>query len=306
MPLLLASLTDPLVNLATHLIDSIGLAGVALLTLTSGVIGIPGTEPTMLFAGFDVFQGNLTLPGIIIAGVIGDVAGASIAYAIGYFGGRELLRVPRLQAARERSAAWNAPIAGSSATARRSSSSRACCRFIRAAFPYAAGVARMPYLRFVTMATLGSIIWIGGLAVLGREVGPAVADLAPSPGVRRLRRRGDPGRRRRLPDRPVAAAPQRRRWHAASPSRRRMSSPTDSGRGTHPQPTSPPRPPRSPSDEALLLGALHGPGGAPADLVLRSHRAHPVAAGLGLLRRSTPSCARPSRWRCTPARPRRC
>ena len=43
--------------------------------------------------------------------------------------------------------------------------------FIRAAFPYAAGVARMPFPRFVTMATLGSILWIGGLAVLGREVG---------------------------------------------------------------------------------------------------------------------------------------
>ncbi len=45
----------------------------------------------MLFAGFDVFQGNLSMPGIIIAGVVGDVAGASIAYAIGYYGRRELL-----------------------------------------------------------------------------------------------------------------------------------------------------------------------------------------------------------------------
>ena len=84
MPFLLASLTGPLVNLATHLIASLGLAGVALLTMTSGVIGVPGTEPTMLFAGFNVYQGHLTLIGIIAAGVIGDVTGASIAYAIGY------------------------------------------------------------------------------------------------------------------------------------------------------------------------------------------------------------------------------
>jgi membrane protein DedA with SNARE-associated domain len=41
----------------------------------------------------------------------------------------------------------------------------------RAAFPYAAGVARMPYLRFALLATLGSIPWIAGLAILGREVG---------------------------------------------------------------------------------------------------------------------------------------
>ena len=70
-PVLLAhaSLTEPLVRLATNLIADLGLAGVALLTLTSGVIGVPGTEPTMLFAGFDVFQGNLTLPGVIVAGV---------------------------------------------------------------------------------------------------------------------------------------------------------------------------------------------------------------------------------------------
>ena len=58
-----ASLTEPLVRLATQLIADLGLAGVALLTVMTGVIGVPGTEPTMLFAGFDVYQGNLTLPG---------------------------------------------------------------------------------------------------------------------------------------------------------------------------------------------------------------------------------------------------
>ena len=170
MPFLLASLTGPLVNFATNLIDSIGLAGVALLTLSSGVIGVPGTEPTMLFAGFDVFQGDLTLPGIIVAGVVGDVAGASIAYSIGYFGSRELLeshgsKLHVSGAGIERAHRWfdryGSPVIFVS-------------RFlplIRAAFPYAAGVARMPFGRFIAFATAGSIFWIGGLAVLGREVG---------------------------------------------------------------------------------------------------------------------------------------
>jgi membrane protein DedA with SNARE-associated domain len=170
VPLLLASVTAPLVNLATHLIASIGLAGVALLTLSSGVIGVPGTEPTMLFAGFDVFRGNLTLPGIIVAGVVGDVAGASIAYSIGYFGRRELLEAKGSKlhvsaSGLDRAHRWfdryGIPVIFVS-------------RFlplIRAAFPYAAGVARMPYGRFVALATLGSIFWIGGLGVLGREVG---------------------------------------------------------------------------------------------------------------------------------------
>ena len=94
-----ASVTDSLVNLATHIIRDLGLAGVALLTLTSGVIGMPGTEPTMLFAGFNVFQGHLSLFGIIVFGVLGDMIGASIAYAIGYFGPPRAGRAPRQQAA---------------------------------------------------------------------------------------------------------------------------------------------------------------------------------------------------------------
>jgi membrane protein DedA with SNARE-associated domain len=170
VPLLLGSLTAPLVSLATHLIASIGLAGVALLTLSSGVIGVPGTEPTMLFAGFDVFQGNLTLPGIIAAGVIGDLAGASIAYSIGYYGRQELLEhqgsklhvsAGGLDRAHRWFDAYGAPVIFVSRL----------LPFIRAAFPYAAGVARMPFGRFIGLAALGSLVWIGGLGILGRAVG---------------------------------------------------------------------------------------------------------------------------------------
>lgn len=170
MFLTFASLTEPLVRLATHLIASLGLGGVALLTLTTGVVGLPGTEPTMLFAGFDVFQGNLTLPGIITAGVIGDVAGASIAYSIGYYGRRELLErqgaklhmsARRLNRAHQWFERYGAPVIFVSRM----------LPVVRAAFPYAAGVAEMPFWRFFSLATLGSIVWIGGLGVLGRAVG---------------------------------------------------------------------------------------------------------------------------------------
>lgn len=165
-----ASVTDSLVNLATHLIRDIGLAGVALLTMTSGVIGVPGSEPTMLFAGFNVFQGHLSLFGIIVFGVLGDVLGASIAYAIGYFGSRELFERQggRLHMSAERldrTHAWferyGAPVIFVSRL----------IPVVRAAFPYAAGVARMPYGRFAALATLGSIVWISALGILGRAVG---------------------------------------------------------------------------------------------------------------------------------------
>ncbi len=166
----LASVTDSLVNIATHLIRDIGLPGVALLTMTSGVIGVPGSEPTMLFAGFNVYQGHLSLFGIIVFGVLGDVLGASIAYAIGYFGSRELIErqgsklhmsTGRLERTHRWFERYGSPVIVVSRL----------IPFIRAAFPYAAGVGRMPFGRFVVFTTIGSILWITALGVLGREVG---------------------------------------------------------------------------------------------------------------------------------------
>ena len=170
MLLALASVTDSLVTLATHIIRDVGLVGVAIMTLTSGVIGVPGSEPTMLFAGFDVYQGNLPLIGIIVFGVLGDMIGASIAYAIGYWGRQELVerhgnKLHISQARLDRAHRWfdryGAPVIAVSR----------CIPFARAAFPYAAGVARMGYVRFAIFATIGSIIWITALGVLGDAVG---------------------------------------------------------------------------------------------------------------------------------------
>jgi membrane protein DedA with SNARE-associated domain len=168
--LVTASVTNSLVNLATHIIRDLGLAGVSLLTLTSGVIGVPGTEPTMLFAGFNVYQGHLTLFGIIVFGLVGDMLGASIAYAIGYFGRSELLERQgsklhvsrrRLDLANHWFERWGSPVVFFSRMV----------PVVRAAVPYAAGVGEMPFWRFFILATLGSIPWIVGLALVGREVG---------------------------------------------------------------------------------------------------------------------------------------
>jgi membrane protein DedA with SNARE-associated domain len=168
--LVYASVTDSLVTLATHIIRDLGLAGVALLTMTSGVIGAPGSEPTMLFAGFNVSEGHLSLFGIIVAGVFGDMLGASIAYAIGYWGREELVerhgnKLHISKRRLDRAHAWfdryGAPVIVVSRL----------IPFARAAFPYAAGVARMGYVRFLIFGTIGSIVWITALGVLGNAVG---------------------------------------------------------------------------------------------------------------------------------------
>src|SRR6476646_11847765 len=92
---LLASLTDkvvePIVDVATEFIGSAGVVAVfVLMTLESACIPIP-SEAIMLFAGFSVSKGELTLVGIIVAGVLGNLVGSSIAYAVGYYGRIEAL-----------------------------------------------------------------------------------------------------------------------------------------------------------------------------------------------------------------------
>src|SRR5260221_13625917 len=87
--LLLASFSDkivePIVDVATEFIGSAGVVAVFLLmTLESACIPIP-SEAIMLFAGFSVSNGELTLFGVVAAGVLGNVAGPWTAYPAGSY-----------------------------------------------------------------------------------------------------------------------------------------------------------------------------------------------------------------------------
>src|SRR3981189_3470542 len=98
--LLLASISDkvvePIVDVATEFIGSAGVVAVFLLmAVESACIPIP-SEAIMLFAGFAVSKGELTLAGIVAAGVLGNLAGSLIGYAIGYFGRVDLLERHRI------------------------------------------------------------------------------------------------------------------------------------------------------------------------------------------------------------------
>ena len=166
--LAVASITGSLVTFATNVIGKLGVVGVGLLMLSTGVIFVPGTEPTMLFAGFNVYNHTLSMVGVIVAGLVGDILGAYIAYAIGYFG-REgwLQRGPgrlgrhKIDRAQRWFDRYGAPLVFVSRM----------MPVVRSAFPYAAGAARMPFKVFAPLVALGSIPWVVGLAVLGREVG---------------------------------------------------------------------------------------------------------------------------------------
>jgi membrane protein DedA with SNARE-associated domain len=164
-----ADILDPLVRAATDFIDATGLVGVfVLMTLESACIPVP-SEAIMLFAGFNVSEGNLTLVGIVAAGVLGNLTGSLIAYAAGYYGRIELLDRNRLIHVNRRHLE-----AADRWFQRHGSATVFFTRMmpiIRTFISLPAGVARMPLGRFVAFTVAGSIPWVLMLAIVGREVG---------------------------------------------------------------------------------------------------------------------------------------
>jgi membrane protein DedA with SNARE-associated domain len=160
---------DPLIQAATNFIDATGLAGVfILMTLESACIPVP-SEAIMLFAGFNVSEGNMTLFGIVAAGVLGNLVGSLIAYAAGYYGRLELLDRNRLIHINRRHLEW-----ADRWFQRHGSATVFFTRMlpiIRTFISLPAGAARMPLGRFVLFTAAGCIPWVLMLAIIGREVG---------------------------------------------------------------------------------------------------------------------------------------
>jgi membrane protein DedA with SNARE-associated domain len=160
---------EPLVNAATNLIDAAGLAGVfVLMVLESACVPIP-SEATMLFAGFNVSEGNLTLFGVVAAGVLGNLVGSLIAYAVGYYGRLELLDQNRLihinRRHLEAADRWFERHGPATVFFTR------MLPIIRTFISLPAGVARMPVVKFTAYTLAGCIPWVLMLAIIGREVG---------------------------------------------------------------------------------------------------------------------------------------
>ena len=169
----LAAITDailnPVVDVATDFIDAVGLLGVfVLMVLESACIPVP-SEAIMLFAGFSVSEGELTLLGIVVAGVLGNVVGSWIAYAVGYYGRIELLEKNRFLHVSRKHLDW-----ADRWFERHGDVTVLVARMlpiIRTFISLPAGVARMPFWRFTVLTLLGCIPWVLLLAIVGREVG---------------------------------------------------------------------------------------------------------------------------------------
>lgn len=169
MPLF-ASVTDSFVTLATQVVGDLGLIGIfGLMLLESACVPIP-SEATMLFAGFGVSRGHYGLAAITVAGVLGNLAGSWVAFAVGRLGRRELLeRHGATLHIDRRHLAW---------------ADRWFDRFgsgavffsrmlpiVRTFISLPAGAARVPLVRFSLLTVAGCVPWVLLLGVVGEQVG---------------------------------------------------------------------------------------------------------------------------------------
>jgi membrane protein DedA with SNARE-associated domain len=175
--LILASISESVVNETAHFVRTAGLPGIfALMALGSACIPIP-SEVVMLFAGFAVADRtgsgahhHLTMTGIVLAGLIGTMVGSWVAYAVGRGGRLELLerhggKVHMGPAQIDRAERWfdryGQPIVLFGRL----------IPLLRAFVSLPAGIARMPIARFSVLTLIGSIPWVLGLAIAGKAVG---------------------------------------------------------------------------------------------------------------------------------------
>jgi len=166
----LASITDPIVNVATDVVDSIGLVGIfVLMTLESACIPVP-SEATMLFAGFAVSEGEYSLFAAVAVGSVANLVGSWIAYAVGYYGrvdilekhGRKLhIKKSHLQWADR----WFERHGDATVFFTR------MLPIIRTFISLPAGVARMPFWRFSALTLAGCIPWVLLLTFIGQQAG---------------------------------------------------------------------------------------------------------------------------------------
>jgi len=173
MLLLLASVSDkivdPIVNVATDFIGSAGVVAVFLLmALESACIPVP-SEAIMLFAGFSVSEGDLTMFGIVTAGVLGNLVGSWAAYAAGYYGRLDLLEKNKLIHISPKHLRW-----ADDWFERYGAATVFFSRMlpiVRTFISLPAGVAKMPFWRFTAYTLAGCIPWVLMLALIGKSVG---------------------------------------------------------------------------------------------------------------------------------------
>jgi membrane protein DedA with SNARE-associated domain len=166
----LASITDPIVEIAVDVVDALGLPGVFLLMLLeSACIPVP-SEATMLFAGFNVSRGEYSLVAATAVGSLANLVGSWIAYWVGYVGRVDLLekhgrKLHVKKSYLEAADRWFERHGDATVFFTR------MLPIIRTFISLPAGVARMPFWRFSVLTLAGCVPWVLMLTFIGKQAG---------------------------------------------------------------------------------------------------------------------------------------
>jgi membrane protein DedA with SNARE-associated domain len=166
----LASITDPIVEVAVDVVDAMGLPGVfILMLLESACIPVP-SEATMLFAGFNVSRGEYSLFAATAVGSLANLVGSWLAYWVGYIGRVDVLekhgrKLHVKKSHLEWADRWFERHGDATVFFTR------MLPIIRTFISLPAGVARMPFWRFSVLTLAGCVPWVLMLTFIGREAG---------------------------------------------------------------------------------------------------------------------------------------
>lgn len=130
-------------------------------------IVVPG-ELAVILGGVAAGTGGVSLWLMIPAAVAGAIVGDSVGYRLGHRIGPALLARPRMQRVSERMDA------AGSMLAERGWWALVVARFaavLRAVVPFAAGMARMPYRRFLLGNAVGGVLWGTAFTLVGYFAG---------------------------------------------------------------------------------------------------------------------------------------
>ena len=161
---------------AVNIITTLGYVGLGVLMLVECVFPPIPSEAILPFAGFAVYDGEMSFPLALAAATVGSLVGNLALYAAARRGGLAVVarhghrvgatpqRLARLEAWMDR---WG------SATV-----------LVGRAIPLArttvslpAGLARFPFWRFVVLTTIGSLVWNAVLIGLGWALGESWRDV---------------------------------------------------------------------------------------------------------------------------------
>ncbi|WP_181771827.1 DedA family protein [Amycolatopsis pittospori] len=156
---------------AVSLMDSLGGPGAAIIVGLDNLFPPIPSELVLPLAGFSASQGTFTLVEALVWTTFGSVAGAIIVYYLGMLLGRDrtrrwMAKIPLVKTSDfDKTEAWFQKHGAKAVFLGR------MVPIFRSLISLPAGIERMPFWRFLTLTTVGSLIWNTVFVLAGYGLG---------------------------------------------------------------------------------------------------------------------------------------